>query len=243
VSVNVWSNGPGTPGYACVDARLTKRGVSTWPWQDRAVTTEDQDYGQAGWDIGLNYKGLGDLAAHLARLKRPAWAPGPGSTIQQGEIRRLAIHAHGNAGMLHVNGQGGPSLTAKSIPSMQADLSRIGLMTANDASTPAVILLVGCVAAQGKDGSALLTELSRLWPNRRVVGFWTLGYVAGGEMKRSGEDCTEAGMRDTTALYAGEANDHAGEFWHDLKKWPWASETSPRAKVALNGAVVSGAQW
>lgn len=243
MSVNVWSNGPGTPGYACVDARLTKRGVSTWPWQDRAVTMEDQDYGQAGWDIGLNYKGLGDLSAQLSRLKRPAWAPGPGSTIQQGEIQRLAIHAHGNAGMLHVNGQGGPSLTAKNIPSMQADLSRIGLMTANTPANPAVILLVGCVAAQGKEGSALLSELSRLWPNRKVVGFWTLGYVAGGEMKRSGDACTEAGMRDTTALFAGEANDHAGEFWHDLKQWPWASETSPRAKVALNGAVVFGPKF
>jgi hypothetical protein len=106
MSVNVWANGPGTPGYACTDARLTKRGVTTWPWQDRAVTTVDQDYAQAGWDIGLNYKGLGDLSAQIATLKRPEWTPGKGSR---------------------------------------------------------------------------------------------------------------------------------GEYWHDLKRWPWASETSPRAKVALNG--------
>jgi len=240
MSVNVWANGPGTPGYACVDARLTKRGDWSWPWQDRPVTTQDQDYGQAGWDIGLNYKGLGDLSAQLTTLKRQDWTPGKGSSIQQGEVRRLAIHAHGNAGMLHVNGQGGPSLTAKRIPSMQADLSRIGLMTVNDAAAPAVILQVGCVAAQGKEGTALLTELSRLWPNRKVVGFWTLGYVAGGEMKRRGADCTEAGMRDTTALFSGQANDHAGEYWHDLKTWPWASESSPQSKVAFNGALVSG---
>lgn len=243
MSVNVWANGPGTPGYACSDARLTNRKVTTWPWQDRAVLTEDREYGQSGWDIGLNYKGLGDLTAQIGQIKRPDWVDGKGSTIKQGEIRRLAIHAHGNAGMLHVNGEGGPSLTAKSIGSMQSELSRIGLMTVSDAVNPAVILLVGCVAAQGKEGNALLAGLSQLWPNRKVVGFWTLGYVAGGEMKRSGEDCTEAGMRDTSALYAGAANDVAGRYWKDLKEWPWASETSPHAKVAFNGAVVSGAKW
>src|SRR5262245_8743549 len=112
MAVNVWANGPATPGYACEDARLTKRGVFTWPWQDRAVTTEDQDYGQAGWDLGLNYRTLGDLASRLGQLKRAKWTPGTGATIQSGEIQRLAIHAHGNAGMLHVNGQGGNSLTA-----------------------------------------------------------------------------------------------------------------------------------
>ncbi len=240
MTVNVWANGPGTPGYACVDARLTDRKNSNWFWEDRAVLTADQDYGQAGWDLGLNYKGLGDLVAQLTQLKRQKWTPGNGSTIQQGEIRRLAIHAHGNAGMLHVNGQGGNSLTAKTISSMQSDLVRIGQMTVSDAANPAVILLVGCVAAQGKEGNALLTGLSTLWPNRKVVGFWTLGYVAGGEMKRGGSDCTESGMRDTDALYAGQANDHAGKLWKDLNAWPWAGEGSPHAKVAFNGAIISG---
>lgn len=243
MTVNVWANGPGTPGYACEDARLTDRSKSNWPWQDRAVLSQDQEYGQAGWDLGVNYKGLGDLAAQLTQLKRQKWTPGTGSVVQAGEIRRLAIHAHGNAGMLHVNGEGGVSLTAKTIASMQSELTRIGAMTVTDAGNPAVILLVGCVAAQGKEGTALLVELSKLWPNRRVVAFGTLGYVAGGAMKRSGDACTEAGMRDTTALYAGEGNKLASRYWSDMKTWPWASEDSPRAKVALNGVITRGAQW
>lgn len=243
MSVNVWANGPGTPGYVCEDARLTNRSVRPWFWQDRAVATVDEDYGQAGWDIGLNYGGLSDLATRLASLSRPAWAAGAGRTIGRGDVRRLAIHAHGNAGTLHVNGQGGPSLTAATVPAMHADLNRIGLMTPDDSTDPAVILLVGCVAGQGRDGTALLVALSRVWPNRKVVGFATLGFVAGGEMLRRGESCTEPGMRDTNALYAGEADANAGRYWHNRTDWPWASENSPRAKVALNGAITVGAHW
>jgi hypothetical protein len=240
--VNVWANGPGTPGFICNDARLSDRSASTWPWQDRATTTVDQDYGQAGWDIGFNYSGLHDLATQISSLSRPDWVGGSGR-IGRGEVRRLAIHAHGNAGQLHVNGTPGPSLTAASVVSMHADLYSIGLMTPDDRVNPAVILLVGCVAGQGRDGTALLRALSREWPNRKVVGFATLGYVAGGEMLRRGASCTEAGMRDTNALYAGEADATAGRYWHNRADWPWASETSPRAKVALNDVIILGAHW
>ena len=240
--VNVWANGPGTPGFVCSDARLTDRSVHPWPWQDRGITMVDQDYGQAGWDIGFNYSGLHDLATQLSALSRPAWV-GAGGRIGRGEVRRLAIHAHGNAGQLHVNGTPGPSLTAASVVSMHSDLYSIGLMTPDDRTNPAVILLVGCVAGQGRDGTALLRALSREWPNRKVVGFATLGYVAGGEMLRAGAHCTEAGMRDTNALYAGEADATAGRYWRSRADWPWASETSPRAKVALNDVIILGAHW
>jgi len=242
MSVNVWANGPRTPGFVCTDARLTDRSVSTWPWQDRPVTTTDQDYGQAGWDIGINYGSLSDLATKLWGMSRPDWVPGTG-TIGRGEVRRLAIHAHGNAGQLHVNGFPGTSLTAATVPAMSGDLNRIGLMTPDDPASPAVILLVGCVAGQGREGTALLQALSRAWPNRKVVGFATLGYVAGGDMLRRGASCTEAGMRDTNALYAGEADATAGRYWHNRTDWPWASESSPRAKVALNGTITVGAHW
>lgn len=243
--VNVWANGPETPGFVCRDARLTDRRVHPWPWQDRATTIVDQDYGQAGWDIGLNYSGLSNLVLQLSSLDRPKWVAGSGK-IGLGEIRRLAIHAHGNAGQVHVNGRLGPSLTAETVASMasiHSDLTRIGLMTSDDRANPAVILLVGCVAGQGREGTALLLALSQVWPNRKVVAFATLGYVAGGEMFRSGDGCTEPGMRDTNALYSGEADATAGRYWHNRTDWPWASETSPRAKVALNGGIIVGAKW
>jgi hypothetical protein len=242
MSVNVWANGPGTPGFICEDARLTDRDVHPWFWQDRGISRTDREYGQAGWDIGVNYSGLGDLVEKLSDLARPKWVEGMG-VIRQGEIRCLAIHAHGNAGQVHVNGRDGPSLTAESVPSMRIELYRIGLMLPDDAHNPAMILLVGCVAAQGKEGTALLTRLSKFWPNRKVVGFVTLGYVAGGEMYRSGASCTEPGMRDTNALYPGQADDTAGKYWGNLLEWPWASETSPHSKIALNGVITKGANW
>jgi hypothetical protein len=116
-------------------------------------------------------------------------------------------------------------------------------MTPDDRTNPAVILLVGCVAGQGREGTALLQALSRVWPNRKVAGFATLGYVAGGEMLRAGAHCTEAGKRDTNALYPGEADATVGRYWHTRADWPWASESSPRAKVALNGVITVGAHW
>ena len=116
-------------------------------------------------------------------------------------------------------------------------------MTPDNPSNPAVILFVGCLAGSGRAGTDLLIALSRVWPNRKVVAFATLGYAPGGAMSRSGEHCTEPGMRDTTALYPGEADRDAGRYWGDLTVWPWATETSPQAKVAMNQTIIRGANW
>jgi hypothetical protein len=216
--------------------------VTEYPWSARPIATADEDYGEAGWDIGLNYSGLTDLATRLSTLARPDWVAGTG-VIGRGEIRRLAIHAHGNSGELLVNGTGAPKLTAAAVPSMHRDLNRIGLLTPDDPVNPAVILLVGCNAGMGRAGTDLLLALTRVWPNRKVVAFASLGYVAGGEMLRSGAGCTEPGMRDTDTLHPGEADRAAGRMWHNRRDWPWASERSPRAKVALNGEIKLGAEW
>jgi hypothetical protein len=199
----------------------------------------DQDHGQSGWQIGLNFTTLNDLANQLSTMVRPGWVAGTG-TIGRGEIRQLAIHSHGNAGILLVNGRDGTPLTATS-SGMHGDLHRIGLMTPDDRANPAVILLVGCLAGRGAEGTALLTALSRVWPNRLVVAFATLGYVAGGAMKRNGEFCTEPGMRDTDAVNPGEADRTLPGHWTGRAAWPWASEASTHAKVALNGAITRGA--
>jgi len=238
--VAVWANAVDVPGVVCADARLTDR--DTWSF-GRSVTSEDRLYGQAGWDIGLNFRDSDDLANKLTNVSVAG-----GRTIRRGEVTRLAIHAHGARGTIFLHGQPNgdpnkPVLTAESARRFHGPLHRIGLMTPDHHPNPAVILFVGCLAGAGPSGSALLIALSRIWPNRKVVAFATIGYAPGGQMSRSAAGCTEPGMRDTTALFAGEADREAGRLWPDLQTWPWASERSPRAKVAFNGVIVRGQQW
>ncbi|MFN7993491.1 MAG: hypothetical protein U0Q18_07815 [Bryobacteraceae bacterium] len=244
MSVTIWANSKDVPGVVCRDARLSNRDKIRWPLADRPISSTDQVYGQAGWDVGLNYMSIDDLAGQLETLVLPKYVPGGGHRIERGGIRRLAIHAHGTSGTIFINGQDAPvKLTAETVQSLQKGLVRIGLMTPDDAKNPAVILFPGCLAGSGKGGTKLLIALSKVWPDRKVVGFVSLGYAPGGSMARSGEACNEPGMRDTTAIFQGEADRDAGRFWPDLTKWPWASETSPRAKVAYNGDIVVGKQW
>ncbi|MEZ5403750.1 MAG: hypothetical protein R2729_28980 [Bryobacteraceae bacterium] len=244
MSVAVWANSRDVPGLVCQDARLTDRSVRPWPWQDRAISKTDQLYGQSGWDLGINYQDLADLAGKLSSLRRPGYVAGSRPTIIRGEIRRLAIHAHGVSGTIFVNGKTRtPALTAATVATEHAHLHQIGLMTPDDAQNPAVIEFPGCLAGQGKAGTELLIALSRVWPNRKVVAFASLGYAPGGKMSRSGERCTEPGMRDTNAVHVGDADANAARYWPDMKAWPWASEASPRAKVVLNQRIIRGGEW
>ncbi|MBI4527156.1 MAG: hypothetical protein HY695_25450 [Deltaproteobacteria bacterium] len=243
MAFNIWANSRDVPGVVCSDARLTDRSRTQWPWADRPITTRDQLYGQAGWDIGINFLSLHNLASQLGSLSIPDELPQAGRTVRRGEIQRLAIHAHGSSGTIFINGQGEgrANLTARTVSSFHSDLNQIGLMTSNSETNRAVILFVGCLAGGGQSGTDLLLELSRIWPQRKVVAFASLGYAPGGEMYRSGDACTEPGMRDTTAVFPGEADQTAGQNWGNLTTWPWASETSPRAKVALNQRIIQGA--
>ncbi|MBZ5617700.1 MAG: hypothetical protein LAQ69_03025 [Acidobacteriia bacterium] len=246
MSIAIWANSKDVPGVVCNDARLTDRNKIKWPWSDRPTTNADRIYGQAGWDVGINFLSLDSLASQLETLVLPTYVSGGGRRILPGEIGRLAIHAHGGSGTIYINGQDSPTkLTPETIPTPEINtfIHRIGLMTVDDTINPAVVLFVGCVAGAGKSGTALLLRLSEIWPNRKVVGFVSLGYVQAGAMARKGEGCNEPGMRDSTKLSPGDADDYAGQFWADLDKWPWASETSPRAKVAYNGYIVAGRQW
>jgi len=242
--ISVWANSKDVPGVVCKDARLTDKTITQWPWSDRPITTTDQLYGEAGWDVGINFLAVEDLAGQLETLFVPKYVNGGGRRITRGEIKRLSIHAHGNEGVILINGKSSKvTLTAESIQDLQTPLNRIGLMTPDDSKNPAVILFQGCLAASGKSGTRLITALSKIWPNRKVVGFVTLGFAPGGDMYRSGEHCNEPGMRATLESNPGAADKAAGKYWGDLKSWPWASENAPSAKVALNGKLIAGLQF
>ncbi len=197
-----------------------------------------EHYGQAGWEFGLKFSGLSDLATQLeAGLSVPAsycgnWWENCPIAFKGGMIDRLAINAHGIEGELQINGPGSPGITADNFATYKSQLDRITPLLARNAT----VLLMGCLAGKGEAGTNLLVKLSRVWFVRRVVGFTTIGYRAPGPMKLAGGDgCVMPGMRDTdeqSAWNEAAMDRYFKADWHNLSKLPWASEKSPHAKVA-----------
>lgn len=216
----------------CPNARLDSKTGLSYPMGN--------ERGQAGWDVGLAYKNLDDLAAKLSGgLDLPAEFCGNlivnCGKIPKGEIVRLAIMAHGDqGGQFFVEGRDSKNvLTAENIPTFRSALLTIGACTKVDAT----LLLIGCLAGQGERGTRLLVGLSQMWPGRQVVGFTTLGYRHPGAMKL-GKMCMAPGMRDTDAPAELYSNPRRWDsMWSDFSKLPWASEKSPNAKVARNGLI------
>lgn len=188
--------------------------------------------GQAGWDRAVKFSSPTDLNVKLDKMNIP-----------RGGIGRLAIMAHGKTGgKVDIFGrdfeeQG--NLNPDTVEEIRYSLQRIGRYTQD---TGSLILFFGCVAGKGERGTQLLVKLSQLWPGRSVVGFTTLGDRHPGEMgRKGGSDCELQGMRDTDAFGddfgSNMSQSELDNLWNDLAKMPWASETSPHAKVALNGWV------
>ena len=231
-SINLWAYHADF-GALCRNAGLDNGSGLTYPGGNRQ--------GQAGWHAAVRFRSLHDLATILSRgLPMPRQYCGRWFSdcdpIRRGEISRLAIMAHGDqGGKIAVDGKDHrPFLAADNVSGFHSDLNTVGLYT-RDGS---VILLMGCLAGQGSEGTRLLVALSREWPGRTVVGFSTVGYRHPGTMKRSGEACELPGMRDTDATAYIYVNPRRFDsLWSDFSRMPWASETSLHAKVVRDGAV------
>jgi hypothetical protein len=231
--LNMWAYQRNDFGSVCENARLDNSSGLKYPAGSKQ--------GQAGWDVAVPYNSLDELAKKLTLgIAMPKeycgkWL-GKCDPVERGELGRLAIMAHGEqGGQFAVNGKlSDKILKAETVEDSRNALQTIGLYTRADAT----ILLVGCLAGQGKEGTALLKALSAIWAGRIVVGFSMLGYRYGGEMKRVGEGCVMPGMRDTDApadIYATPPK--WDKLWGDFDKLPWASESSINAKVVRNGIV------
>jgi len=216
----VWADCFDVPGNVCPDARLRDAAP-------KMAYPGGSTKGQSGWDVGLHFKSLNDLAAQVEKKFR------------RGEITRLAIHCHGLPGQFFPSGEKnkGQAISARSVLWFKTDLVRIGLRT----DVRATIMIAGCLAGLGKSGTDLLKELSRhAWPDRKIVAFTTIGFAWGGEQMRD-KGCTEPGMRDTNNISRAldrSLENRVRKLWPNLKKLPWASETSPHAKVVRNGVVL-----
>jgi len=216
----VWAYSITAPGNTCEDARLLGGGTNIqYP--------EGNDQGQAGWDIGLDFKEIFNLAQNLGNLKA-------------GLITRLAINLHGCPGKIDAAGGGGTEATmfnsAQLFNTYSGPLMFINSMLAAEA----VVLIMGCNVAKGKAGEEFLSDLSR-WAFRghKVVGFSRIGETL--RQYRQGEYCSEPGMRDTTydEPSAGEPVVQV-EREQEVLSLPWASETSPHAKIAKDGKIILG---
>ena len=254
----VWADAVDVPIRVCANARLN--GATSQP-----ANPDGQLNGQGGWDIGFRFANLTDLAAQLEQLlvtlpphmcaqpsySWPSWTSMPKRICPAaGQVTRLAINAHGLPGKLYVGGSPSPDLAVdpkadrqailvQNLASMAADLQRIHAATAPEAT----IFLMGCVAGQTTKGTELLKALSQLyWPDRRIVAFTTTGYQAGNRMLRRDETCMEPGMRDTQDINQSAPGSQASldriNQWNDLNMMPWASDTSPGAKIAENGQII-----
>jgi hypothetical protein len=260
MALAIWANSVDVPTSVCFDARLRDRRTL---WE--TISLHNTTYGQAGWDIGIaNYGTFHSLAEQLLgphaliapeHVRNRLGVVDRQGRIRAGQITRLAINAHGGPGALFVDGRDRPPLTSESLASafFERDLEAI-----RDATHPhAVILLVGCVAGQGDEGSLFLRELSKRLPHRKVVGFVVIGWVAAGAMTRGSSEvavtspsglpqvreelCTEPGMRlthRTDPVGPQEEERVYGRYWNNLGALPWASEHSYLAKIARDGNLI-----
>jgi hypothetical protein len=218
---SIWAYSSNVPGRTCADARLLGGGTNI-------LYPAGNDSGQAGWDIGLMFSTLGDLGAKLdtAMKSRPD------------KITRLAINVHGNPGVIDANSSG----TSYGFWDLWNKYSSQIVFIRIQLAPLAPVLIMGCQVAAGDIGAQFLCDMSKTaFPGHKVVGFTTIGETL--RQFRAGEQCSEPGMRDTPY-------DTPSEGIPELKlarekevfTLPWASETSPHAKIALDGVIIGGAE-
>lgn len=179
---------------------------------------------------------------------------GPNRAVVRGEIHRLALNMHGRPGVLLVdrsanlpNGDPAPGLDVASFPRYQARMQTILEFT----TSTAVILFMGCTAGVGRPGTELLRRFSAVWPSRTFVAFTTIGVQMPGVMhqNRPGEtagglEATEPGMRDSNVTQPQPNHDYGttivvgGREMSEWESFPWASDTSPHAKVIRGGQIL-----
>lgn len=217
----IWAFSKNVPLSVCADARLLGGGTNLqYP--------AGNEHGQAGWDAGFMFNNIGDLSEKL----------GQAAGQVTGGISRLAINVHGSPGQIDADSSGkGYNFTElwRKYSSPLVFINRL-------LNAGAPVLIMGCQAAAGDEGASFLCEMStRVFPGRRVVGFTTIGVSM--RQYRKSEYCTEPGMRDSNYDMPSEGlPEIQRQREKEVLTLPWASETSPHAKIALDGKIIAGAE-
>jgi hypothetical protein len=262
-----WQDDKAVPGYPLPIAAGWPTGCAVWASHSQARTNVCFDprldsgknrfaaypfgslRGQAGWQATISFKTISELADGLYKLAIPPWYGDDNAgkaLIQPSRITRLGLSAHGTPGHFEADAEntsryefvdGLPKTGINDMKllkneKLRADFKRIARILAPGAP----VILLGCEVAQRGTGGIFLMTLSEIMAGHPVTGLTSIGY-ASTEQKRN-DGCHEAGMRDTNALHQGDADRTAPKYWTNLVEWPWACETSPRAKTALNGEII-----
>jgi Domain of unknown function (DUF4347) len=219
----IWAYSKNVPGLTCPDARLLGGGTKlSYP--------DGNDKGQAGWDVGLMFNTLGDLDGKIDEAL---------SASDDKKVTRLAINVHGAPGLVDINGDNQSWDFTKLWNKYSSQLVFLRTRMTDDAA----VLIMGCQVAAGDVGASFLMDMSKYaFPGHKVVGFTTIGETLK-QYRSGGPVCSEPGMRDTTYDTPSEGMPTVQAAREkELLTLPWASESSPHAKVALNGQIVSGAE-
>ena len=227
----IWAYSRNVPGRTCADARLLSEPTNLhYP--------SGNDRGQAGWDIGLMFGDIPDLADKIREATAAQAASCARSNRRADPVSRLAINVHGDPGKIDADGTG----AVYDFDALWRKYSS-AIRTINNALSPgASVLIMGCNVARGDAGAKFLMDASSTaFPGHQVVGFTTIGETM--RQFRSGGQCSEPGMRDTPYESPSEGSSAMkAEREKELLTLPWASETSPHAKIALNGKIIKGAE-
>jgi hypothetical protein len=260
--ITIWASGGATPHSVNADPRLPAPGGGRLPPSHPPRALADTPQGQDGWDLGINYGTTvpGEVGAlvRLSRQLEPGTLALPdylgGGTLGEHQVKKLAIVAHGAAGVMDVDqvevGAGfgdrvpdpGRSLTVARLGVYQSSLERIGRCLHRDS----VVYLIACRLAEVRNpdipqgeaeegiGELLLKRLSLAWPTTKVVAIRTLAVVP--VTQTNGFPGLRATRHFNIPPDPKEYN--IPSFANDLAKLPWFTEDSPHATVARDGNII-----
>ncbi len=253
--INVWTGCRNTPLlHHDRDGRLPEPGEG------------DKPFGQDGWHVAFEFADFKDLANKLGNgafdlppfvCKNWILDCGP---IEEFQVGRLAISAHGAPGAMDVDGvfssasdpegQKNPAhkdsrlLNVKTLKSgkYQKEIDLIKRCLHRNSK----VFLMGCRIGHSKVGMEFLKALSKKWPMATLIAITTIGFSHGARQQKP-DDIASAfpGMRDTKYMNHKKPGFPARDYeklkiWNDLKRLPWVqySPPSPHTVIVQDGLIL-----
>lgn len=253
--ISIWAVANNTECIPCADARY--HGGHDWPPTNSASPRGTQEDGAVGWDWGIPFGSFAGLIQNITTGTPPDFVCGAGmfgSCPPPGdnEVTELGIDAHGDSGVVDIDCH---SQINQGVIPASAYYDVLNVATIHGKYAPqmkeldrllvkdhGVLFFAGCRTGAGVSGSEFLMEVSKMLPGRDIIAMTTITITIPGRVKWSmsgGGVCCQPGTRDTSFIVPQD-DSVPGQDWFDLTKYPWASNASPHAKVARDGAIIGG---
>jgi hypothetical protein len=196
-------------------AKNTSRSVYLWTWHEDPSLARSWCPGN-GWTRTL---GPFSSVRSLLNLVERAGL--------HGSIARLGILAHGGTANSPIPGHVSfyEPLDAGALQNEDSRLYHDLFSLRVYLKRGATIAFYSCIAGAGRQGSALLTGLSRIWAGRKVLGFITYGFLG----PRVPAHETAGNVIDTLQSERSVGN---------LRGYPRLNDRRPSSKVARAGRII-----